>query len=163
MAEPLQVCELFTLLASPEISVQSRLRFRPYCYNQTDIIHENTSLLPFPARVYTRHAFDAAPLLPEDYSDEDVSTDRQMYRKTNIMKENMFQHGIDNPTLEKEPPGQIRSESKAQRTTRLSHRTYMLYEIFVCAVCVVVRLVRVRTTVIRGKMADSLSLFNVIS
>ncbi|XP_026814399.1 uncharacterized protein LOC113554655 [Rhopalosiphum maidis] len=38
----------------------------------------------------------------EDYSDEDVSMDRQMYRKTNIMKENMFQHGIDNPTLEKE-------------------------------------------------------------
>ncbi|XP_025422128.1 leucine-rich repeat neuronal protein 3-like [Sipha flava] len=37
-----------------------------------------------------------------DYSDEDISTDRQMYRKTNIMKENMFQHGIDNPTLEKE-------------------------------------------------------------
>lgn len=41
-------------------------------------------------------------LISEDYSDEDVSMDRQMYRKTNIMKENMFQHGIDNPTLEKE-------------------------------------------------------------
>lgn len=40
-------------------------------------------------------------LVSED-SDEDVSMDRQMYRKTNIMKENMFQHGIDNPTLEKE-------------------------------------------------------------
>jgi len=51
-----------------------------------------------------------------DYSDEDISTDRQMYRKTNIMKaENLFQHGIDNPTLEKEVP-QIKSnnsESKA--------------------------------------------------
>jgi len=40
-------------------------------------------------------------MVSED-SDEDVSMDRQMYRKTNIMKENMFQHGIDNPTLEKE-------------------------------------------------------------
>lgn len=45
--------------------------------------------------------YDIVTLLP-DYSDEDVSTDRQMYRKTNIMKENMFQHGIDNPNLEKE-------------------------------------------------------------
>jgi len=41
-------------------------------------------------------------MISEDYSDEDVSLDRQMYRKTNIMKDNMFQHGIDNPTLEKE-------------------------------------------------------------
>lgn len=41
-------------------------------------------------------------MISEDSSDEDVSLDRQMYRKTNIMKDNMFQHGIDNPTLEKE-------------------------------------------------------------
>lgn len=54
-------------------------------YNQTDILYDN------------------GLLLLEDYSDEDVSMDRQMYRKTNIMKaENMFQHGIDNPTLEKD-------------------------------------------------------------
>lgn len=41
---------------------------------------------------------------PDDYSDDDVPpNDRQMYRKTNMMKENMFhQHGIDNPTLEKD-------------------------------------------------------------
>lgn len=64
-------------------------------------------------RPFADDYINAAPLLPEDYSDEDVSTDRQMYRKTNIMKENMFQHGIDNPTLEKEPPSQIRNESKA--------------------------------------------------
>lgn len=45
--------------------------------------------------------YNIAQLLLEDYSDEDVSVDRQMYRKTNIMKsENMFQQGIDNPTLE---------------------------------------------------------------
>lgn len=54
----------------------------------------------------------------EDYSDDDVSTDRQMYRKTNMMKENMFhQHGIDNPTLEKDiitTTAQVhRTESKA--------------------------------------------------
>jgi len=47
--------------------------------------------------------YNIVQFLPEDYSDEDVSMDRQMYRKTNIMKsENMFQQGIDNPTLEKE-------------------------------------------------------------
>lgn len=45
--------------------------------------------------------YNVLRLVSED-SDEDVSMDRQMYRKTNIMKENMFQHGIDNPTLEKE-------------------------------------------------------------
>jgi len=54
----------------------------------------------------------------DDYSDDDVPpTDRQMYRKTNMMKENMFhQHGIDNPTLEKdiaEVHVQQKTESKA--------------------------------------------------
>ncbi|VVC29685.1 Immunoglobulin subtype,Immunoglobulin-like domain,Immunoglobulin-like fold [Cinara cedri] len=51
----------------------------------------------------------------DSYSDEDVTTtDRQMYRKTNIMKENMFQHGIDNPTLQKEvPQDKINYESKS--------------------------------------------------
>lgn len=59
--------------------------------------------------------YDNDLLLLEDYSDEDVSMDRQMYRKTNIMKaENMFQHGIDNPNLEKDV-SQIKTtiESKA--------------------------------------------------
>lgn len=59
--------------------------------------------------------YDNDVLLLEDYSDEDVSMDRQMYRKTNIMKaENMFQHGIDNPNLEKDV-SQIKTtiESKA--------------------------------------------------
>lgn len=66
-------------------------------YNQTVILYDNDLLLL------------------EDYSDEDVSMDRQMYRKTNIMKaENMFQHGIDNTTLEKDI-SQIKTiiESKA--------------------------------------------------
>lgn len=52
----------------------------------------------------------------EDYSDEDSPTDRQMYRKTNMMKESMFhQHGIDNPTLEKDmaPVQTQKTESKA--------------------------------------------------
>lgn len=54
--------------------------------------------------------------ITEDYSDEDTpTTDRQMYRKTNIMKENVFQHGIDNPTLQKESAHVVNTsyESKA--------------------------------------------------
>ncbi|XP_050429561.1 uncharacterized protein LOC126838849 [Adelges cooleyi] len=38
----------------------------------------------------------------EDDSEEDVTNDKQIYRKTTISKDNIFQTGIDNPTLEKE-------------------------------------------------------------
>ncbi|XP_050526485.1 uncharacterized protein LOC126897095 isoform X2 [Daktulosphaira vitifoliae] len=48
-----------------------------------------------------------------DDSDEDISKDKQMYRKTNVTKDNIFHHGIDNPTLENDVDlDKIKNETK---------------------------------------------------